>query len=295
MIEYGRIPTEKTGGAPPLDRLAVSKMIAAMNRHNAEIPRAIAKQSRNIEKAIALIERAYKGGHKVLFVGAGTSGRLGVLEASELPPTFGVSPSRFEALMAGGKSAVFRSKEGSEDDPVAVRKQLSKKLQRGDVVIGIAASGVTAYVQSALRTARRKRAAAVLLTCNPASPLKRYSDVSIALDTGPEIISGSTRLKAGSATKMVLNMITTLAMVRCGKTYRNRMVDVQIKSRKLEERALRLAQELGNASRSEARQALRDSSGNAKTAILMLRKRISRAEALRRLKEAAGFLAKSLA
>lgn len=275
--------------------MPVSKMIAVMNRQNAAIPGAIAKQSRNIEKAIGRIERAYKEGRRVYFVGAGTSGRLGVLEAAELPPTFNVAPDRFQALMAGGSGAVFHSKEGAEDDPAAVRSYLSKNLRAGDVVIGIAASGVTAYVQSALQTARRKRAGAVLLTCNPQSPLRRYADVSIALDTGPELISGSTRLKAGSATKMVLNMLTTLAMVRCGKTYRNRMVDVQIKSRKLEERALRLAQELGGATRETARKALRESSGNAKTAIVMLRKNISRAEALRRLKKAAGFLAKSLA
>ncbi len=295
MISYSKIPTENlSSSVQVLDDLSVRKMIAVMNLENEKISRAIAKQSGNIEKAISLIETSYKAGHKIFFVGAGTSGRLGVLEASELSPTFGVASNRFQAVMAGGNSAVFRSKEGSEDGTAEIRQLLNKKLRPGDVVIGIAASGVTAFVQSALRTAKQRRALTILLTCNPSSALIGKTDVSIALDTGPEIISGSTRLKAGSATKMVLNTLTTLAMVRCGKTYKNRMVDVQVNSRKLKERALRLVQELGRvSSRSEAEKILKAAHGNAKTAILMAREKISYVEAFRKLNRCNGFLAKS--
>lgn len=296
MIRYAKIPTEKLHrSAPALDALSVREMVRVMNRENLKIPAVIAKQSKNIEKAILLIEKSFKAGGNSYFIGAGTSGRLGVLEAAELPPTFNVEPKRFQAMMAGGPKAVFRSKEGAEDEILPAEKFIARSARVGDIVIGIAASGVTPFVEGAFRAAKRRRAKTILVTCNPQSPLKKWADVSIALDTGPEIITGSTRLKAGTATKMALNLLTTLALVRCGKTYRNRMVDVQVRSRKLQERALRLLQELGGVGRASAEKFLDRARGNVKTAIVMVKKNLDLSGALRLLEKNGGFLEKALA
>lgn len=295
MINYERIPTEKAHPASrALDRLPVEAAIDLMNRENASIPAAISAQKKSIARAVQWIAEAYRLGRSVFFFGAGTSGRLGVLEAAELPPTFSVRPARFQAIMAGGKPAVFRSKEGAEDQEGEGGRIARQKIGKGDVAVGIAASGVTPFVRGALMQARRRGARTILITCNPKARWPFKPDGVIALSVGPEIVSGSTRLKSGTATKMVLNMLTTLALVQCGKVYGNLMVDLQPKSRKLVERSIRLVQQLANASRAEALWALKKSGGNAKTAIVMLRAGLDLRSAAALLRRENGFLRRAL-
>lgn len=295
MVDYGRIPTEQPHPrSRGLDRMPVETAIELMIRENASIPALLRSQKRAIARGVELIAEAHRKGGRVFFVGAGTSGRLGVLEAAELPPTFSVEPSEFQAIMAGGKSAVFRSKEGAEDDEAAARRIARAKFRAGDVVVGSAASGVTPFVRGALREARARKARTILVTCNPKAQWPFEPDVRIALAVGPEIVSGSTRLKSGTATKMALNMLSTLALVRCGKVYGNLMVDLQPKSRKLVERSIRLVQQLTGAPRGRAIDALKRAGGNSKTAIVMLGAKADRAQALRLLREADGFLGRAL-
>src|SRR5206468_2435753 len=224
-----------------------------------------------------------RGGGRLFFVGAGTSGRLGVIEAAECPPTFGTPRQLVQAIMAGGRGAVFRSREGAEDDEVAARRAVRARVRKGDVVVGASASGVTPFVRSALEAARRRGAGTVLVTCN-ARGLGRLSDqVRIVPTTGPEVLAGSTRLKAGTATKLVLNTLTTASMTGLGRIYGNRMVDLQPRSAKLRERALRLVAELGGVSRPRARAALNASRRNVRLAIVMARSGLTAVEALRAL------------
>jgi N-acetylmuramic acid 6-phosphate etherase len=216
-------------------------------------------------------------------VGAGTSGRLGVLEAAECPPTFDPPPSLVQAVIAGGRRTVFRSAEGAEDDAADGARQIRRRARPGDVVVGIAASGVTPFVRAALREARRRGAATALVTCNPQVPASA-ARVVIALAVGPEVLTGSTRLKAGTATKLALNTLTTASFARLGKVYGNRMVDLRPRSAKLRARAL------GRVSPREAERLLEASGGRAKVAIAMARLRLDAAEARRRLRRAAGSL-----
>ena len=243
-----------------------------MNREDEKIPRAVKREIPRIERAVKLITRSLEDGGRIFFAGAGTSGRLGVLESAELPPTFGTPPSMVQAFMAGGKKAVFRSQEGAEDDTAAARSAIRKKVRRGDIVIGIAASGVTPYAKAAMREAGKCHAKTIFVTCNPAAP-KNLADVTIALRVGPEVITGSTRLKSGTATKMVLNMLTTCSMVRLGKVRGNRMVDLQPRSRKLRERGIRLVTELTGASRARARALFNRAGGHVKKAVALASRR----------------------
>ncbi|MBI3013393.1 MAG: N-acetylmuramic acid 6-phosphate etherase, partial [Elusimicrobia bacterium] len=233
-IEYRKLPTEQTNFRSRfLDEISVRQILVIMNRENLEIPKAIRPELGRIENAVQKIVKSLKSGGRLYFTGSGTSGRLGVLESAELPPTFNTPPVLAQAIMAGGKRAVFRSREGAEDDRVAAQSQIRKKVRENDVVIGIAASGVTPFVQGALLEARAKKAGTILITCNPGKELKSLADIVIAPHAGPELIAGSTRLKSGTATKMVLNMLTTASMVQLGKVYQNTMVDLQPKSKKL--------------------------------------------------------------
>ena len=243
---------------------------------------------------MALTVSSLKKGGRLFLMGAGTSGRLGVLEAAECPPTFNTPASLIQAFMAGGNQSVFKSKEGAEDRGADARAIIRSKTKKGDVVIGISASGVTAFAYHALQTGKAKGLRTILITCNKKVPKLPFVDQVIALDTGAEVIAGSTRLKAGTATKLALNMITVGTMVRLGKVFGNRMVDLQPRSRKLEARATKLIRDLSQVSEREAERYLKASKGNAKTAILMARKKISFSEAKRRLKQADGFLEAAL-
>lgn len=289
-IDYAALSTERVHpGSRSLDRLSASRIVRLMNREDRKVLAAISRARPRIAWAVGLIAGAFRQGGRLFFVGAGTSGRLGILEAAECPPTFNIKPGQVQAIMAGGKPAVFRSKEGAEDsEKAAVSACRRAGVGRKDVVVGIAASGVTPFVRSALRLARKRKARTVLVTCNPHPP--RIAEVTIALRTGPEVLAGSTRLKAGTACKMVLNMLTTASLVQMGKVYGNRMVDLQPKSRKLVERGVRLIRELGGVHDREARRLLKAARGRVKTAIVMARKNMTCREAQRALARADGFL-----
>ncbi len=225
-----------------------------MNREDRRPAEAVRRVLPALARGIDVIVASLRGGGRLFFVGAGTSGRLGVLEAAECPPTFGTPPRLVQAIMAGGRGAVFRSREGAEDDVVAGRLA-GRRLRAGDVVVGISASGMTAFVRAVLVVARRAGARTVLVSCNPGVS-RGLAEVVIAPIPGPEVVTGSTRLKAGTTTKLVLNILTTATMVRLGKVYENRMVDLQPRSRKLRARAVRLVEEVAGVTRGRARRAL---------------------------------------
>jgi N-acetylmuramic acid 6-phosphate etherase len=293
-IRYERLPTERVDrDSPGLDRLSPVEIAHLMNRADRRAVEAVGRAGPAIGRAIDLVVSALSRGGRLIFVGAGTSGRLGVLEAAECPPTFDTPPGLVQAVMAGGRRAVFRSAEGAEDDAAEGARQMRSRARAGDVAVGIAASGVTPFVRGALAEARRRRVATVLVTCNPGVP-RRRARVVIALDVGPEVLAGSTRLKAGTATKLALNTLTTGAFARLGKVYGNRMVDLRPRSAKLRARALRLVREIGGVGEREAARLLRDARGNAKLAIAMARLGLDRAAARRRLRAADGSLGRAL-
>jgi N-acetylmuramic acid 6-phosphate etherase len=265
-----------------------------MNREDQHVLRAVRRVRRQIARAVEMIAERLKNGGRLFFVGAGTSGRLGVMEAAECPPTFGTPPSLVRAIIAGGRGSVFRSREGAEDRAGEARRAIRRSVRAGDVVVGISASGVTPFVRAALAEARRRKARTVLLAMNPSSPVGWLADVAITPRVGPEILAGSTRLKAGSATKMILNMLTTASFVRLGKVYQNRMVDLRPASRKLRARAVKLIQELGRVEAAKARRLLRAAGGEVKVAILMARRKLAAREARRHLGLAGGSLRRGL-
>jgi N-acetylmuramic acid 6-phosphate etherase len=293
-IRYDRLPTERADpGSGRLDRLSAVGIARLMNRADRRAVRAVGRAAPAIGRAVDLIVRALSRRGRLIFVGAGTSGRLGVLEAAECPPTFDTPPALVQAVIAGGRRTVFRSAEGAEDDGPDGARQIRRRVRRGDVVVGIAASGVTPFVRGALGEARRRGAATALVTCNPDVPA-RAARVVIALDVGPEVLTGSTRLKAGTATKLALNTLTTASFARLGKVYGNRMVDLRPRSAKLRARALRLVRELGRVPPREAEGLLRAARGSAKLAIAMARLHVDAREARRRLRTAAGSLRHAL-
>jgi len=238
-----------------------------MNREDRCPAEAVRRVLPALARGVDRIVTSLRGGGRLFFVGAGTSGRLGVLEAAECPPTFGTPPRMVQAIMAGGRGAVFRSREGAEDDAHAGRLA-GRRVRAGDVVVGISASGITAFVRAVLLAARRTGARTVLVSCNPRVP-RGLAEVVIAPTPGPEVVAGSTRLKAGTTTKLVLNTLTTASMVRLGKVYGNRMIDLQPRSRKLRARAVRLVEEIAGVSRGRARRALAAANGRARLAIVM--------------------------
>lgn len=246
-----------------------------------------------VAEAVELVVTAFRAGGRLIYVGAGTSGRLGVLDAAEIPPTFGTDPELVQGVIAGGIEALVRAKEGAEDDPRAGAAAIGEReVGSLDVVTGIAAGSTTPYVIGALREAERRGAATIFLTCVPpeANPLVDEVDLVIAPPVGPEAIAGSTRMKAGTATKLVLNAITTGAMVRLGKTFGNLMVDLRVHSAKLEERGRRMLRELLGVDDEEAADLLDRAEGRVKTALVMGRAGVDREEAERRLDEVDGVL-----
>jgi N-acetylmuramic acid 6-phosphate etherase len=289
-IRYDRLPTERANPSTgQLDRLSPAQIARLMNRADRRAVRAVGRAAPALGRAVDLIVRALSRRGRLIFVGAGTSGRLGVLEAAECPPTFDTPPSLVQAVIAGGRRTVFRSAEGAEDNGPDGARQIRRRVRRGDVVVGIAASGVTPFVRAALREARRRGAATALVTCNPQVPASA-ARVVIALAVGPEVLTGSTRLKAGTATKLALNTLTTASFARLGKVYGNRMVDLRPRSAKLRARALRLIRQLGRVPPREAERFLKAADGRAKLAIAMARLHVDLPEARRRLKRAAGSL-----
>lgn len=292
-IPYDRLPTEQPNPrSRALDRLPIPDLLRLMNREDAAVIRAVERAIPQLARAIRLIAPRLRRGGRLLFIGAGTSGRLGVLEAAECPPTFSTPPSMVQAIMAGGRSAVFRSREGAEDDRAAARRAVRSCVRAADVVVGMAASGVTPFIGEALRTAARLGARTILITCHPRPPIS--ADARIVLAVGPEILAGSTRLKAGTATKLALNMLTLGTMVQLGKTCGHLMVDVRPTSRKLRARAQRLVQQLAGRSPRAASAALRAAHGRVKIAVLMLKRDMAYSAAVRALAQASGSLRRAL-
>lgn len=292
--DYAKLPTEQSNPhTRKIDSLAVEQILDLINKEDESVPRAVAKAKKKIAAGVRLIVASVKNGGRIFFAGAGTSGRLGVLEAAECPPTFNTPPALVQAVMAGGKRAVFRSQEGAEDRKDDALQIFRSKLKAADVVVGIAASGVTPFVAGAFEAAQEKGAKTILVTCNPKVSVP-HLDCLIAAATGPEVISGSTRLKAGTATKLMLNMLTVTSMIQLGKVYQNWMVDLQPKSQKLTARALRLIEHLGQVPPDRAEHYLLKARKNVKAAILMARKDWDYSSAVKKLKDADGFLEKAL-
>lgn len=292
-IPYHRLPTERPNPrSRALDRLSPGAIARLMNRADRQAVKAVGRAAPAIGGAVTAIVECLGRGGRLIFAGAGTSGRLAVIEAAECPPTFNTGPGQVQAVMAGGRRAVFRSVEGAEDDARGGARAIRDRARRGDAVVGIAASGVTPFVLAALAEARRRGALTVLVTCNPSVP-RRAAHIVIALTVGPEVLAGSTRLKAGTATKLTLNTLTTAAFTRLGKVHGNRMVDLQPKSAKLRARAVRLVRDLGGVSAARAGKLLEQARGSAKVAVVMARRRVTAAEARRRLRAAGGFLGRA--
>jgi N-acetylmuramic acid 6-phosphate etherase len=278
-----------------IDRLPTQQIVDLINAEDALVPAAVARQSEKIAAAIDLIVARFKEGGCLFYIGAGTSGRLGVLDASECPPTFGVPPSLVQGIIAGGRRALVRSAEGAEDYPEDGAAAIEKKRVRAkDVVVGLAACGMTPFVLGALKKARRIGAATIFITCAPEAVEHIPAEIIINPVVGPEVVTGSTRMKAGTATKLVLNTLTTGAMIRLGKVYDNLMVDLQAVNEKLRDRSVRIVMEMTNLSRLRAKKLLDLADGKVKAAIVMHFRRTNLAGALKILDESDQFLRKAI-
>ena len=285
--KWQSLPTEAINPVSlAVDKTPVPDIIDMVVNEDRKVIAAVHRERERIAHGVEIITQALRRGGRVIFIGAGTSGRLGVVEASEMPPTFGTSPNLVQAIMAGGQEAVFKAKEGVEDNYEEGARSIARlRLTKKDVVIGVSASGMTPFVRGGLTRARKAGAKIIFVTCWPGSELQNFVDLQIAPAVGPEIIAGSTRLKAGTATKMVLNMLTTISMIRLGKTYGNLMVDVRCGSEKLKDRARRILVTVTNITYEEADALLRRAKWNVKAAIVMQKASLTLPQALTRLKK----------
>jgi N-acetylmuramic acid 6-phosphate etherase len=286
---------ERNPSSRELDRLSTQDLVRVIHREDATVPAAVGKELPAIARAVDAIVDALSRGGRLIYVGAGTSGRLAALDAAECPPTFGVSPKLVDAVVAGGRGVLAISEEGAEDDArQAARDLKAKHITKADAVVGIAASGSTPYVLGALKVARKLGAITIVITSNRRSPLERLARITIAPETGPEVLAGSTRMKAGTAQKLVLNMLSTASMIRLGHVYNNWMVDVALSNEKLRMRGLRILQEASGASEADAARALREAHNRLRVALVMLKMKANRREAERRLEQAGGNLRRAL-
>jgi N-acetylmuramic acid 6-phosphate etherase len=275
--------------------MSASEIVRLMSSEDRKVAPAVARELPAIARAVdGIVSRMQRGG-RLIYVGAGTSGRLGVLDASECPPTFGTSPNLVRALIAGGNKAVTQPVEGAEDSKENARRDLKNiRIAKSDSVVGLAASGSTPYVLAAVTYAKRRGALTIAVTANRRSPLAKAAQIAITPDLGPEVLTGSTRLKAGTAQKMVLNMLSTATMVRLGHAYENLMIDLTKTNRKLRDRARRILVEATGRSVSDAEHALRQSEHNLRVALIMLKRRISAENARKALEAAAGDLRRAI-
>jgi N-acetylmuramic acid 6-phosphate etherase len=294
--KWQALPTEAINPESlAVDKAAVLDIIDLIVNEDRKVVAAVQREKERIAHGVEIITQALRKGGRIIFIGAGTSGRLGVVEASEMPPTFGTSPNLVQAIMAGGQDAVFRAKEGVEDNYEEGARSIARlRLSKKDVVIGVSASGMTPFVRGGLTRARKAGAKIIFVTCWPGSELQNFVDLQIAPAVGPEIIAGSTRLKAGTATKLVLNMLTTIAMIKVGKTYGNLMVDVQTGSEKLKDRARRIVMIVARVDYEAADVLLKRSKWNVKLAIVMERATLTLPQAQRRLKKANDSVAEAI-
>jgi N-acetylmuramic acid 6-phosphate etherase len=294
--KYESLPTEAINEASVgIDKMPVLDIVDLIVAEDRKVVAAVHKERERIAHGIDIIVGALKKKGRILLVGAGTSGRLGVVEAAEMPPTFGTPAELVQAIMAGGQEAVFRAREGVEDQfEEGTRSVARLKVTKRDVMIGVSASGITPFVRGALAGTRKVGARIIFVTCWPGTELQNYVDLIIAPAVGPEVIAGSTRLKAGTATKMVLNMLTTVSMVRIGKTYGNLMVDVKTGSDKLRARAKRILMIVTDADDAEADDLLKRSKWNVKTAIVMKKAGLTPLQAARRLRQSGDLIREAI-
>ncbi len=287
-----RLTERRNPRSSTIDTASALEIVDLIGAEDASVPGSVAGAREEIARAIDLIEAAFRAGGRLLYVGAGTSGRLGVLDASECPPTFGTPPEMVVGIIAGGLPALIKSIEGAEDDVNAgIGEMDARRVGPNDVVVGIAASATTPFVRAALSRAQTLAARTVLVSMSEPSRLLRATcDVCITVPVGPEIVTGSTRMKSGTATKLVLNTLTTGAMIRIGKIYGNLMVDLRAWNDKLVDRSQRILMETTGVGRDEARTVLEAAGGSVKTAIVMARRAVGREEAERLLREHAGRL-----
>jgi N-acetylmuramic acid 6-phosphate etherase len=266
-----RLTEQRNPRTAGIDRFSTLEIVDAINVEDQGVPAAVGAEAPAIARAVELVEACFRSGGRLFYVGAGTSGRLGVLDAAEMPPTFGTHPDMVQGIIAGGQGALVRAREGAEDDPDAGAAAIEERdVGPDDFVLGIATSGTTPYVHGALRRARERGARTGFLLCTPPPPgLREAHDVVIAPLVGPEVVTGSTRMKAGTATKLVLNTISTAAMIRVGKVYGNLMVDLQVTCEKLRDRGERILMEILDLDRGAAASLLEGAGGNVKTAMAM--------------------------
>ena len=288
--KWQQLPTEAINPASlNLDKLSSAEIIDVMLGEDRKMLAAVARERERIALAVDIITQALRKGGRLVFIGAGTSGRLGVLEAAEIPIMFGTSPRVVQSVIAGGQAAMLKGREAFEDRYDDGARTVSRmRPSKRDVFVGVSASGTTAFVRGGLAAARNAGARIIFVTCDPAADLQTFVDLTIALGVGPEVIAGSTRLKAASATKLVLNMLTTASMVRTGKTYGNLMVDVQSGSEKLKDRARRILAIATGIDYEEAGRLLKRAHANVKVAIVMQKTGLSYAKAAARLRQADG-------
>ena len=288
-----RLTEQRNPRSRRIDQLSPGEIVALINAEDRTVATAVAEQAANIARAMEMARDAFARGGRLVYVGAGTSGRLGVLDATEMPPTYGTDPAMVVGVIAGGYGALVRAREGAEDDPCDGAREVDR-LSVGpvDFVLGIATSGTTPFVHGALGRARERGARTGFLLCTPPSlELLSAHDVVVAPLVGPEVITGSTRMKAGTATKLVLNTITTGAMVLLGKVYGNLMVDLQVTCRKLQDRGERILMSTLGVAREPARELLREAGGHVKTAIVMARREVPAEEARTLLEQNGGRVA----
>jgi N-acetylmuramic acid 6-phosphate etherase len=290
--KWQSLPTEQINPSTlAIDKLSPTDIVDRMMSEDRKMLAAVQREKDRIAVGVEIITQALRKNGRVIFVGAGTSGRLGVLESAEMPPTFGTEPDLVQAIMAGGQNAVVRAREGVEDNYEEGARSINRlRPTTKDVVIGVSASGMTPFVRGALTRARRAGSKIIFVTCDPRTELQTFVDLTIAPAVGPEVIAGSTRLKAGTATKLVLNMLTTAAMVRIGKTYGNLMVDVQMGSEKLRDRARRIIVIVTGLDYDEADKLLRRAHWNVKAAIVIQKSGLTYTQAVRRLRRAHDFV-----
>ncbi|MCR5176562.1 MAG: N-acetylmuramic acid 6-phosphate etherase [Anaerovibrio sp.] len=296
MINLSQIATETPNpSTASIDRLSTDDMLALINTEDQKVALSIKPMLHAIGQVIDITADRLRKGGRLFYIGAGTSGRLGILDAVECPPTFGTDPDLVQGIIAGGYNAIFKAVEGAEDSlELAPRDLRERAFSPKDVLVGIAASGRTPYTLSALQYAKSIGAVAVSLTCSPNSPMESAADYSIVVQPGPEVITGSTRLKAGTAQKLVLNMISTGTMIKLGKVYGNLMVDVKTSNQKLNERAVRIVMAAGKCDRETASVALKNANGQAKLAIFHILSGKSIEESQKILDDSDGYIGKAL-
>ncbi|BDR57146.1 N-acetylmuramic acid 6-phosphate etherase [Xylocopilactobacillus apis] len=290
------LSTEKSNPkTSELDKMSALEIVTIMNEEDQNVPKAIQNVLPEIAQAVDLIVKGFNAGGRLFYIGAGTSGRLGVLDAAECVPTFGTEPEMVQGLIAGGMKAMTIAVEGAEDDIDLGRQDLiDHQLTENDTVVGIAASGRTPYVIGGLEYAKEINAGTIALSCNHNSEISKHAEVGIEVVAGPEVLSGSTRLKAGTSQKLVLNMLSTASMVRIGKTYGNLMVDVRPTNEKLVERAKKMIITVTGVDEKTAESALKESNNSVKVAIVMILNQVSAKEAKKELTVANGFIRKAL-